>query len=476
MPFPFALSTTSHLAFSQNFSSSTHPSLPATATAQRNLLRSTLKAHKRLPPAQQSQNLNDVLSALSSYLKYICTLDLALSGSIVNDEDVDLALISEVEVEWRPTLTSGQVPGREADRTRGRGLDYEFFFVHHTYAVVHTLLARQALLGLYATPLPSQEQRLVLIQTATKHLKTASNVHTFLLRRATLGDGPPELPATAVDVLPVVQHALQRLAQGECNLLVAFKDDPYPAILVQARNETDREWMIKAPDIPKTRAQVLTRLCVGASDHAAAAGAMLKSEKRVSKELLEYVDGFRRTARARACRFQAIAADAQGETGKAIAWLYAGLNELGFEISQKDGSSKTGSLSKLKASWNERREDKKITKGSARWGTDAGKAEEARILEYLEKKMVKSNDTVHFQRVTDFRPLVGMLPSGMNMQVGDDKYMPPLLQEEELVHMRAPPDAEAMDEDSSGDEMPTSEAYIAGTFPGTTEDYKPSYF
>lgn len=477
MPFPFILSTTSHLSFQQNFTSSTHPSLPASATTQRNLLRSILKTYKRLSPAEQSSNLNEVLSVLTSYLKYVCTLDLALSGSIVNDEDVDLALISEVEVEWRPTLASGTVPGREADRTRGRGFDYEFFFAHQTYAIVHSLLARQALLGLYAVSLPTQEQRLMLIQTATRHLKTASNVHAFLLRRATLGDGPPELPPNAVDVVPSVQSALQRLAQAEYNLLTVFKDDPYPAILVQARNESDREWMIKAPEIPKTRAQVLTRLCVGAADHAAAASAILKSEKRALKEVAEYADDLKRTAKARACRFQAIAADAQGETGKGIAWIFAGLNELGLEISQKDGNNKTGSLSKLKASWNERKEDRRILKGSARWGADAGKAEEARILEYLEKKLVKSNDTVHFQRVTDFRPLAGMLPSGMNIQVGDEKYVPLLLQEDELIHMRALPDTEDMEEDSSGDEVLGSAIREpAGTFPGTSDEYKVSYY
>ena len=335
MPFPFVLPTTSHLSFQQNFTSSTHPSLPSSATSQRNLLRSTLKTHKRLSAAEQSSHLGVVLSAVTSYLNYVCTLDAALSGTAVNDEDVDLALMHEVEVEWRPTLLAGIVPGREADRIRGQGLDYELFFVHETYAAVQNLLARQALLGLYSAALPSQEQRLGLIQTATKHLKSAYTVHSFLVNRANSGDGPPEIPPGAVDVLPTVQSALQRLAQAEFNLLSAYKDDPYPAILVQARNENDREWMIKAPEIPKTRAQVLTRLCVGAEAHAAAASAMLKAEKRISKELIEYVDDLKSTARARACRFQAVDSDTRGQTGTGIAWIHAGLHELGIEINHK---------------------------------------------------------------------------------------------------------------------------------------------
>ncbi|KAK5086310.1 hypothetical protein LTS08_004380 [Lithohypha guttulata] len=479
MPFPFVLSTTSQLSFQQNFTSSTHPSLPSTASSQRNLLRSTLKAHKRLASGDQAANLSDVLLALDSYLKYICTLNLSLSGTIVNDEDVDLALTREVEVEWRPTLSSTPIPGREADRVRGQGLDYEFFFVHQTYAVVQNLFARQALLGIYASSSPTTEQRLGLIQTAIRHVKTAASIHAFLVHHANTGDGPPELPAAAADVSISVQSALHRLAQAELNLLGAFKDDPYPAVLAQSRNEQDREWMIKAPDIPKTRAQVLSRLCLGASEHATAAGAILKAERRVSKDLIEYTDNLRRTARARACRFQAISADTGGETGKGIAWIYAGLSELGLEISVKEGSSKTGSLSKLKASWNERKEDRRIGKGSARWGSDAGKAEEARILEYLEKKLVRSNDNVHFQTVPEYKPLLAMLPSGMNMPVGDEQWKPPVLSEDELVQMRAPPDYDAMEQDSSDEDRNDAQFKAekpAGAFPGTDAEYKISYY
>lgn len=492
MPFPFTLSTTSHLSFQKDFTSSTHPSLSFTATSQRDLLRASLKTHKRLSATDQSSNISEILSALTSYLKYISTIDLALSGKTVSDEDIDIALTREIEVEWRPTLSSTSIPGREADRVRGQGLDYEFYFVHQTYAVVQNLLARQALLGLYASALPTSEQRLALIQTATRHLKTACSIHTFLVARANSGDGPPELPPVAVDVSLTIQSALQRLAQAEFNLISAFKDDPYPAILVQARNEQDREWMIKAPEIPKTRAQVLTRLCIGAAEHAAGANATLKAEKRVSKDLIEYVDDLRRTARARACRFQAIDADARGETGKAIAWINAGSNELGsvvsaagnssFGIALRESSSKSGSksggLSKLKASWNEQREDRRIGRGSSRWGSDAGKAEEARILQYLEKKLIKSNDTVHFQKIPEFKPLLSSLPGGMNMPLGDEKWKPPLLSEDELLQMRAPLDVAAADHESSGDEHEDDNNVRgpAGAFPGTDEEYKASYY
>lgn len=478
MPYPSTLTTTSHLSFQNNFTSSTHPSLPSSATSQRNFVRSTLKAHKRLSPDKQASNLSTVLSALDTYLRYIDTLDQALSGSPINDEDVDIALTHEVELEWRPTLSSTAIPGRDADRVKGRGLDYEYFSLYQTYAVVQNLLARQALLGLYASTVPTAEQRLALIQTATRHLKTAYSIHAFLVSRANSGDGPPELPAGAVDVLPAVQNALQRLTQAECNLLGAFKDDPYPAIVVQSRNENDREWMIKAPEIQKTRAAVLSRLCLGAAEHAGVASAILKNEKRVSKDFVEYLDDLRKTARARACRFQAIAADAEGQTGKGIAWIYAGLSELGLEVNIKEGSGKTSGFSKLKASWNERKEDKRIGKGSARWGADAGKAEEARILEFLEKKLTKTNDSVFHHTVPEYKTLLGTLPGGMNMPLGDEKWIPPVLSEDELVQMRAPPEFDAMEQDSSGDEDEDnfSQSRPAGAFPGTNDQYKVSYY
>ncbi|KAJ9661208.1 hypothetical protein H2198_002152 [Neophaeococcomyces mojaviensis] len=481
MPFPFVLSTTSHLSFQQNFTSSTHPSLPSGATEQRNILRSALKAHKRLSSSDKPATLVEVLSALTSYLKYLGTIDLALSGESISDEDVDVALVKEVELEWRPTLSSNVIPGRDADRVRGQGLDYEFYFAHQTYAVVQNLLARQALLGLYASPVPSAEQRTLFIQSATRYLRTACAIHAFLLHRANSSDGPPELPPAAVDISIPIQSALQRLAQAEFNLLNAFKDDPYPAIIVQARNELDREWMIKAPEIQKTRAQVLTRLCVGAAEHAAGASATLKAEgKRVSKDLVEYVDDLRRTARARACRFQAIdAADTRYETGKGIAWIYAALSELGMEINTKDGNSKQSTLSKFKIALQERKEEKRLTKGSARWGSDGGKAEEVRILEYLERKMTKSNDTLHFQKVPEWKTLLATLPSGMNMPLGNETWKAPTLSENELVQMRAPPEHDAITQDSSGDEDQNEKRDAkgpAGAFPGTQGEYNDSYY
>ena len=113
---------------------------------------------------------------------------------------------------------------------------------------------------------------------------------------------------------------------------------------------------------------------------------------QVDAALIRYIGDLKRASRAKACRFFGIDADMGGETGKGIAWLNAGEEELGFVKSQAEGS-RIQSLAKLKKDWTEKREDKRIQKGGD-WGSDAGRLEEARIIEVLKKKWNKMNDTV----------------------------------------------------------------------------------
>lgn len=133
--------------------------------------------------------------------------------------------------------------------------------------------------------------------------------------------------------------------------------------------------------------------------------------------LLKYLHDLGRTARAKAYRLFGIDADLGGEQGQAIAWLRAARRELGFVILVNGGGSdgrqeawvgssgfsnrvgggggmkvKAG-FAKLKKEWAERREDKRIEKGEG-WGGDAGRFEEGRIVDMLEKKWIKINDIV----------------------------------------------------------------------------------
>lgn len=390
MPFSFVLPTTSTLNFSGFLSSNTHPLLPLTATNHRGVLRNALKKHKRLAPPSQASNLSTALSALNDYLPYLLALDAGLSGKVVSGEEIDVALEREIELEWRATL-SATLPGREPPRVKGRGLDYETSFVLSTLAYTSTLLSRNQLHVLYAPTTPTPEQRTAAITTATKYLLQANSIHTHLLTRS---DQTPPSATGPIDISASVQSGLASLALAEATLLAVLKDDPYPAAVAQERNRNDREWMIKAPEIPKVRAHLFARLCLAAAEHAGMALAMLGASKKVDETLVRYVDDLRRVARGKACRFLGTDAELGGRTGDGIAWLRAGKKELGFLGSgEKDAEKGLKGLARFKKEWTEKREDRRIEKG-AEWGGDAGRMEEGRVVEMLERKWVKMNDTV----------------------------------------------------------------------------------
>jgi hypothetical protein len=392
MPFPFVLSTTSSVDFSHFFGSATHPSLPVSATAARSLLRDVLKRHKRLPQANQSGHLTTVIGALESYIPYLFALDAGLSGGSVKGEEIDVILLRELEVEWRPTLTTAPL-GREPPRVKLKSLDSEVFFVLAVLAYVQTLLARDALRPMYrndAAPM-SQEARASTIIKAMRHLLDASAIHKFLFNRATTSQNDPT--STAADISFSVLGALASLALAEATLIAVLKDDPYPVAVADDRNKNSKDWMFKAPDLKASRLNLLVRICMGAAEHASQAAAMLRSARNVDEDLVSYVDFLCRTARAKAARFQAIAAEAEGKTGEGIGWIRGAKKELG--ISGDDDGRPRG-LSKLKRGWQEKKEESKIKKGDSSWGADAGRLEEGRVLDMLEKKWVKANDTVSF--------------------------------------------------------------------------------
>ena len=388
MPFAFQLPTTSALSFSNFLTSLTHPSLPLLATTNRNILRNVLKKHKRLHFQLRASNLSNVKAALDDYIPYLLVLDAGFSCRSINGDAIDLSIHNDFEVQWRSTLLS-TVPGREPPRLKSKGIESEILFTISALAYTHVLLARVHLLTLYSPTTPSTDQRTQLIQTATKHLLNANSVHNYLSSRAVETDASHAL----LETLSQTHSALAALAMAEATLLAVLKDDPYPFVVAQSRNKDDKEWMIKSPEIPKVRAHLFARLCLAAAEHAGRAEAGLSASGRVNGDLLNYVKDLRRTARAKACRFLGIDADLEGETGKGIAWLGGARRELGFANVEYDGAIKLKGLSKLKKDWTEKREDKKVEKGGE-WGSDAGKLEELRVIEHLESKWTKMNDTV----------------------------------------------------------------------------------
>lgn len=400
MPYTFQLSTTSALAYTNFLTSTSHPSLPFTASTHRDIVRNVLKKHKRLPNRSKESNLITVLSALEQYAPFLFALDAGLCGKAVSDEEIEITLVKEIEVEWRTSLTF-TLPGCDAPRVMGKGLGYEILFILTTLAHISTLLAQSQLRMLYDSNTPTIEQRTTIISTATKHLLKASSIHTHL---ASLFDDVAVLPAV-LESNPSVHGALAALALAESTLLAVLKDDPYPVLVTQGRNKNDIEWKFKAPEIPKVRAHLGARLCLAAAEHAGKAEAMLNAlgdsrPIKIDGKLITYIADLRRTARAKACRLFGINAELGGETGLGIAWLLAGEKELGLAGFYEEGS-KLKALAKLKKDWIEKKEDKKIEKGGE-WGSDAGRLEEARIIEMLEKKWTKMNDLVRRYKLPRF--------------------------------------------------------------------------
>ena len=471
MPYRFSLPTTSALSFVGCFESESHPSLVTAATVQRNVLRNVLKKHKRLSLSSQGSNLTVVISAILDYIPYLFALDAGLSGKSVSNEEIHIVLLKDVEVEWRPCLAS-TLPGRDAARVRGNGLDYEICFVLTTLAYAYTLMARVQLLTLYGAATPSLEQRAAAITNATKNLLDANSLHTYSASKANEFKVPP----AAVDIYSFTQSGLASLALSEATLLVVLKDDLYPAIVAQDRNKNDREWMIKAPKIPKVRVGLFTKFSLAAGEHAGVAHALLTSSEgtkgNITKDatISKYAKDLQKTSRAKACRFYGIEAELSGKIGEAIAWLEAGKKELGFRTNEEQGS-KTKALAKFRKNWTELKEDKKIVKG-VDWGSDAGRLEEARVIEMLEQKWNKENDLISIQRIPPSDPLRATMSSGRNIHT-PTPYIPLSLDEDTLARMRAPleirDDATTLDRDSDDSENENQQGgAVPGAFPTTS--------
>lgn len=407
MPYPFVLPTTSAFAFSNAFACDSHPSLPLSASTYRGVVRDTLKKHKRLGAGAQHANLAVVVASVEAYLPYLLAVDAGLarpqqpaSGQLPVSVTPKNALL----IEWRPTLSGEVVPGRERTRIKILSLEHEIFFALSTLAFAHGATARACLQPLYSRTgnVLTAQQRTAAITTATKYLLDVASIYDYLARRSEAPTAAPQGPPPCVDVSPSTARALSSLALAEATLLAILKDDPYPAAVAQDRNINDTEWMYKAPDIPKVRAHLFARLALAASEHAAKAVALCQGSvampgvnSKINPHLIKYMEDLRRTSRAKACRFFGIDAELGGETADGIGWARAGLQELGVDISEKHKKGGSGlGLGRLKKEFKERREDRKVDSDGAAWGSDAGKLEETRILELLDAKWSKLNDTV----------------------------------------------------------------------------------
>lgn len=472
MPFPFNLPTTSSVLLSDCFESATHPSLPLAATTKRSVLKDALKKHKRLSPREKAAHLPTLQDAITNYIPYLLAINAASGFGDVGTERVDLGVKQPLQVEWRSTL-SATLPGRDSARPRLLGLHHEIAFTLSTLAYLHSLLARSHLRMLFEASILTTEQRTSAIGTAMKHLLEANSIHNYLLSLPSVSaakDAP-------IDIQPSTISGLASLALAEASLIVISKDDPYATAVADDRNETNTDWMFKAPSIPKVRAHLFARICLAAAEHAGQAQGLLgrsgSAAGKIDDDLIKYATDLRRTARGKAARFLAIDAELSGKTGEGLAWLKGARKELGLAVELEDGKRK--GFRGLKQSWQERREDRKVEKGGE-WGMDAGKLEEARVVETLETKWDKENSTVNVQLVPPYEPLLASMPTGREYH-SPQPYTPPSLDAGTLAQMRAPPDPDEAafrgEEDDSGGEEGfggrTGEP--VGAFPGTGGEY-----
>ncbi|CAI7655879.1 unnamed protein product [Penicillium viridicatum] len=526
MVYAFILPTTSPLSFQSFISSTTHPSLPQSASTARHALRLALKAHKRLPRgARQDAHLPTVLSALNEYIPFLFAISNGLNGrSVPTDayhsafqdgytsggtnlrtgETVDITISAEIESAWRCTLSTSSGNGIRTrnGRVSGRGIHFELAFTLTTLGYVLSRMARAGVVAaLYASSTPSAEVRTAAVQTATRYLLQASSVHNLLA-------SPPTFTTITVSTVPdleaATQSALSSLAMAEATLLAVLKDDAYVAACIQSRNPNDKEWMVHAPSIPKVRALLFARLCVRAAEYAEQAAAGLGAvgstsgrAGRVDEDLVRYTGVLARVSRARACRFFGVDAEMSGKVGEGIAWLRAARTPLGLRgarSSQEDstgsgGSAKSG-LSRLKREWTERREDRRVTKdsggsrnqkGPLDAGDDAGRDEEGRVLAMLETKWEKMNDTMNTQPIPPSTPLLSNLPSGRDIHSPPAPYQPPSVDEDQLMRMRAPPDERddvlfGSDDDSEDDAGQPDGRGPPGTFPDRSTTASSVYY
>ncbi|KAG8530738.1 uncharacterized protein KY384_004095 [Bacidia gigantensis] len=362
----------------------------------------------------------------------------------------------------------------------GRGLDFEIQFALTCLAYTHTLLARSSLLTLYASTSPSVDERVKIVQSATKHFLATNSIHVWLATCAMEIDASQAV----IETLSQTQSALAALAMAEATLLAVLKDDPYPFVIAQSRDKNDKDWMIKAPEIPKVRAHLFARLCLSAYEHAGRAEAGLSGSGRVGTDVLEYLKDLRKTALAKAGRFFGIDAELAGETGKGIAWLKGAKAQLGFKDEGHEETTAFAKLRGLSKNIREKREDRKIEKGGQLGGA-AGRLEELGVLGHLQTKWVKMNDTVcsmNTQLIPPFEPLLANMPSGRDIH-SSQPFVKPTLDEETLSRLRAPPeraglldDGQDIESSDDDDDRAKHSADIPGTFPGgSTQSTEPYY-
>lgn len=206
------------------------------------------------------------------------------------------------------------------------------------------------------------------------------------------------------------------------------------------------------------------------ADMAGKAAAGVAAAPGSGAELKGYCDDMAKTAKAKACRFQGIDAEGQGKVGEAIGWVLAGKEVLGMVVSGDGDKGKLGrGIDMLKKAREERKMEK--VPMEALLGPDAGKTEEAMVLNELERRWRRINDSVNFHNVPSTSSLLARLPTGRPMFPENQTWTPPKLSSSELSQLQTQaPNGGELDwigaDDSDDDIMPAPESSMPpGGFP-----------
>lgn len=403
MPFAFVLPTIPALDLSTILSCPSHPALIQESTSSRAILRDRLKCYKRLRADRRPAAISGVQSALEIYISHLCTLVNAVTNPT---SQLRVEWTGACNASWRATLTS-TLPGIDPPRVPVNDITNEFAFALQTLAYTYSLQARVSLLTINKTTSVTTEQRAEYIASSMKLLLVAQSIHvatTSLRLSQPSAKESKSLPP--IDITSSTRSALADLTMSEATALAVHKSDPYAEAAAKNRDKDSKDWMISTPVMPQVRAHLFARLCITASDQATRCVGQLiqrtsaNATGKISEALCDYVESLRCTCRARAMRFLAIDAEAAARTGEAIAWLRAAKQELGLDLKAQE-DNKSSRFRDIRQSLAVKKLEKKLAK-DAEGGdqtSDAGRAEEAVIVLWLERKWTKMNDTVSLRQL-----------------------------------------------------------------------------
>lgn len=479
MPYPFTLPTTSASSLAAHYTSAEFPSLPLVATQHRGTMRNMLKAFKRQPPAQQATQLPQLFAALTDYLPQLLFLQArVLAGDARPSEpftpawratlsrppfpgarpkrvvaaglDFEVAFVLSALAYTHTLLARSRLLDALSAAGDGDGDDGGGRKQQQLNAAIQHLLAAHAVfthsLGLTRAPAPAAAARPadlsppVLAALAALSLADATLLavtmqdpypdYTALAvgrsPRAGAGDGmeflytPPSAP-TGVKALLLARICVAASTHAEraLGVLVAPWSSPLslpslpslslPSSAAPASPPKPSSSSSRSPPSP-SRPPLSSPAAVASPS----APATQQSGGAVVAELGRYLEQLQRVARAKACRFLAIDAEAAGRVGEAIGWIVLARSILS-PASEPEPASAAPAAWRLKREFRERRESRAQARGDATWGLDAGRLEEARVLEALELAWHRSNDAVFFQPVVATAVLAARIPSGRDV-------------------------------------------------------------